>query len=171
MASIKNIRRILERASGQDKNGHTNALYMLADLLIREQQYEQAAQMLLKSLETQKPTSRLHQLLGECYVNLQKDDDAFNHYTIALRLDPQNQRATEGEYHLLHYFMVYARFLIDVAGLNNIGRSLSLSKRDQYYSCGDETYSSRRTNSDHEADAESDTELWPGSVDMANFDG
>lgn len=151
MASTKNIKRILERASAQDKSGHTNALYMLVELMERDQQYEQAIQMLLKAIENQKPTSRMHQLLGDCYVNLQKDDDAFNQYTIALKLDPQNQRATEG--------------------LNNIGRSLSLSKRDQYYSCGDETpYNSRRTNSDHEGDPESDNELWPGSGDVGNFD-
>ncbi|XP_066247713.1 anaphase-promoting complex subunit 7 [Euwallacea similis] len=150
VASIRNVRRILEKACAQDKNGNTNAVYMLTELLIREQQYEQAVKMLTKVLETQTPTSRLHQLLGECYANLQKDEDAFNHYTVALRLDPQNQRATEG--------------------LNNIGTSVSVSKKDVFYSCADESCSSRRTNSDHEADAESDTDLWPGSVDMVNFD-
>ena len=97
MASLKNIIRILERASAQDKMGHTNALYMLVDIMTRDQQHEPAIQMLLKAMETQKPTSRMHQLLGDCYVNVQKDDDAFNHYTIALKLDPQNQRATEGK--------------------------------------------------------------------------
>ncbi|KAL1494829.1 hypothetical protein ABEB36_010357 [Hypothenemus hampei] len=151
MTSIKNTRKILEKACEQDKSGQTNALYMLADLLIGEQQFDQTIQILLKALETQSSTSRLHQLLGECYVNLQKDDEAFNHFTIALRLDPQNQRASEG--------------------LNNIGRNHSLSTRDRYYTCVDESCSSRRTNSDHEVDAESDTELWNGSVDMGNFDG
>ncbi|XP_019773037.1 anaphase-promoting complex subunit 7 isoform X2 [Dendroctonus ponderosae] len=144
LATMKNTRRILEKVVEQDKQGHTDAVYMLADLLIREQQYDQATQILLKALDTQKPTSKLHQLLGECYANLQKDDEAFNNYTIAMRLDPQNQRATEG--------------------LNNIER------RERFYSTTENSYSSRRANSDHEADAESDSELWNGSVDMANFD-
>ncbi|CAG9763420.1 unnamed protein product [Ceutorhynchus assimilis] len=150
MGSVKNhrqIRRLLERAIVQDKNGHTNAIYMLAELLIRELQYKEVSQMLMKTLETQKPTSRIHQLLGECFINLQKDEEAFTHYTIALRLDPQNQRATEG--------------------LNSIG-----TKRDHYYSCNDSSYNSRRTlDQEPELEGESDSELWPGPSDMANFSG
>lgn len=153
MASSKTVRRTLEKAVSQDKNGSTNALYMLAEFLEQEQQYEQASQLLLKHSETQKPSSRLHQLLGDCFVNLQKDDEAFHHYTIALKLDPTNQRATEG--------------------LNNIGRSLSLSKRDSYYTCvaGETSYASQGTNSsDHEVDPESDTDPWPAGGDLGNFE-
>lgn len=154
MASNKTVRKTLERAVSQDKNGSTNALYMLVEFLESEQQFEQASQLLLKHLDTQKPSSRLHQLLGDCFVNLQKDDDALHHYTISLKLDPNNQRATEG--------------------LNNIGRSLSLSKRDSYYSCvaGETLYTSQGTNSsDHEVDPESDTDPWPASGgDIGNFE-
>lgn len=95
-ASTKNVRRILEKACSIDKNGATNAIYMLSELLIRESQYDDVIQMLTKVLESQTPTSKIHQLLGECYANLMKKEEAFNHYTVALRLDPQNQRATEG---------------------------------------------------------------------------
>lgn len=59
------MRKTLERAVSQDKNGSTNALCMLVEFLEGEQQYEQAAQLLLKHLEKQKPTSKLHQLLGK----------------------------------------------------------------------------------------------------------
>lgn len=141
MASGKTVRRTLEKAVSHDKTSSTNALFMLVEFLEGEQQYDQASQLLLKHLETQKPSSRLHQLLGDCFVNLQKDDEAFDHYNLALNLDPTNQRATEG--------------------LNNIGRSLSLSKRDSYYTCvgGETSYNSQGTNSsDHEVDPESDTD-------------
>ncbi|KAJ8920240.1 hypothetical protein NQ315_011901 [Exocentrus adspersus] len=153
MASSKTVRRTLEKAVSQDKNGSTNALCMLVEFLDQEQQYDQASQLLLKHIETLKPSSRLHQLLGDCFVNLQKDDEAFQHYTIALKLDPSNQRATEG--------------------LNNIGRSLSLGKRDSYYTCaaGETSYASQGTNpSDHEVDPESDTDPWPPTDNVDNFE-
>lgn len=158
MASNRTVKRTLERAVAQDKNGNTNGLSMLVEFLESEQQFEQASQLLLKHIETQKPSSRVHQLLGDCLINLQKDDEAFHHYTIALELDSNNQRATEG--------------------LNNIGRSLSLSKRDSYYSCvaGETLYSSQGTNSsDHEVepelDPESDTDPWPASGgEIGNFE-
>ncbi|CAH0554575.1 unnamed protein product [Brassicogethes aeneus] len=145
MASQKCIRKYLEKAVMQDKNLTTNALSMLVEFLEQENQHEEASQILLKHIETN-PTSRLHQLLGDCFVNLQKDNEAFHHFTTALKLDPNNQRATEG--------------------LNNIGR---VSLRDSYYSCGDASYNSTQatTSSDHEADPESDTDPWNG---MENFD-
>lgn len=154
IASSRTVRKTLERAVALDKTGSTNALSLLVEYLESEQQFEQASQFLLKHIETQKPSSRLHQLLGDCFVNLQKDDEAFHHYTIALKLDPTNQRATEG--------------------LSNIGRSPSLSKRESYYSCvsGETLYTSQGTNSsDHEVDPESDTDPWPaGGGDLANFE-
>ncbi|CAG9858903.1 unnamed protein product [Phyllotreta striolata] len=142
MASSKTIRRTLEKAVSLDKSDSTNALYMLVEFLQREQQHEQASQLLLKRLQAREPTSRLHQLLGDCFINLKMDDEAFDHYNVALNLDPTNQRATEG--------------------LNNIGRSLTMSKRDSYYTCvgGETSYcNSQGTNSlDLDGEAESDTE-------------
>ncbi|CAG9836544.1 unnamed protein product [Diabrotica balteata] len=150
MASSRTVRKILEKAVAQDKTGVTNALPMLVEFLESEQQYGPASHLLLKHIETHKPSSRLHQLLGDCFVNLQKDDEAFHHYTLALKLDPTNQRATEG--------------------LNNIGRSLSLSKRDSYYTCvgGETTYNSQVTNSsDPDVDVES---VDPWQRDIESFD-
>lgn len=64
----------------------------------------------------------------------------------AYRMDPNNQRALEG--------------------LNNIGRPDS-----SYYVSGEpSTYPSQPTaGSDHEADADSDTDHWPNSHDMMSF--
>ncbi|RZC31825.1 TPR 11 domain containing protein [Asbolus verrucosus] len=143
MTSGKTVRKMLEKAVEQDKTFSTNAVCMLAEFLEQEQQYDQARQLLMKYIE-QHPSSRLHQLLGDCFVNLQKDDDAFHHYNVALRLDPTNQRATEG--------------------LNNIGRNLSLSKRDSYYTCVGETYTSQGTSaSDQDVFLESDPDPWPAN--------
>lgn len=150
LASSKIVKKYLEKAVTKDKNGSTNALTTLVEFLQQESQYEQATQLLLKHIEHQ-PTSRHHQLLGDCYVNLQKDNEAFDHYMIALRLDPNNQRATEG--------------------LNNIGRTMAQSKQESYYSCGDISYGSQvSTCSDHEADPESDTDPWPAEDALVNFD-
>ncbi|XP_076266881.1 anaphase-promoting complex subunit 7 [Rhynchophorus ferrugineus] len=100
MPNIKNIKRILEKAVSQDKTGSTNALSMLMELLEKEQQYDQALKVILKAMETQKPSSKLYQLLGDCYINVQNDEDAFKCYTTALKLDPNNQRATDGLYNI-----------------------------------------------------------------------
>lgn len=59
-------------------------------------------------------------------------------------MDPNNQKATEG--------------------LNNIGRSVSTSKRDSYYvSTGESSSfaSQGLSASDHDPDPESDTDPWP----------
>lgn len=59
-------------------------------------------------------------------------------------MDPNNQKAIEG--------------------LNNIGRSMSNSKRDSYYvSAGESSsyVSQGLSTSEHDPDAESDTEQWP----------
>ncbi|XP_030761563.1 anaphase-promoting complex subunit 7 [Sitophilus oryzae] len=133
MPNGKNIRRILEKAVTQDKEGTSEALSMLVEFLEMELQHEHAVKILLKALETQKPTSKHYQLLGDCYVYLQNTDEAFKAYTTALKLDPYNQKASDG--------------------LGNIGGNTS-----------NPSYSSRKmANSDNEGDAESDTDVWPGS--------
>jgi anaphase-promoting complex subunit 7 len=144
MTSGKTVRKLLEKAVGSDKNISTNAICMLVEYLEQEQQYEQARQLLTRFID-HNPSSRLHQLLGDCYVNLQKDDEAFHHYNVALRLDPNNQRATEG--------------------LNSIGRNLSLSKRDSYYTCvGETSYTSPGTSeADEEIFPQNDTDPWPAN--------
>lgn len=143
MTSGKTVRKILENAMNQDKTFSTQAVCMLGEFLQQEQQYEQAVVLLTKYL-TINPSSRLHQLLGDCYINLQKDEDAYQHYTTALRLDPNNQRASEG--------------------LNNIG-SCSLSRKESYYTCvGETSYTSPGASaSDDDIFIPNDTDPWPNN--------
>ncbi|XP_044272274.1 anaphase-promoting complex subunit 7 [Tribolium madens] len=145
MTSGKAVRKLLEKAVGQEKTFSTKAVCMLVELLEQEQQYDQARQLLLKHVE-QHPTSRIHQMLGDCYVNLHKDEEAFHHYNVALRLDPANQRASEG--------------------LSCIGRNLSLSKRESYYTCvGETSYTSPGTSaSEDDVFVQNDTEPWPTNM-------
>lgn len=161
ITSSKVIKRLLAKAIATDLT-HTPAVVLLAEQYEQEQQYEEASQLLLRHVAV-RPTSVVHQMIGDNFARMQKDDDAFNHYCIALRykkfldkrtflmhpfyrLDPNNQRATEG--------------------LNNIGRSMSmcLNKRDSYYvSTGESSsyVSQGLSASDHDPDPESDTEQWP----------
>ncbi|KAK9877047.1 hypothetical protein WA026_016076 [Henosepilachna vigintioctopunctata] len=140
----KNIKKVLEKAITQDKESSTNAVILLVIFLQQETQYETAKHLLQKQIENH-PSSRLYQLLGDCFMSLSKDEDAFDSYNTALRLDPYNQRAVEG--------------------LNLIGPNPANSKRESYYTCvGDSSYPSQSTlASEHEIDAESDSDLWPNN--------
>lgn len=142
------MRKVLEKAVSLDKNCLTNAIYTYVEFLEQEQQYEQAINLLFKHIETN-PTSRMHQLLGDCLVNTRRDNEAFHHYTVALRMDPNNQRATEG--------------------LNAIGGGVGLNKKDSYYRTGETSHNSQAANaSDQEADAESDSDMWATGNDTRN---
>ncbi|KAF5291187.1 hypothetical protein FQA39_LY14429 [Lamprigera yunnana] len=147
-------RNMLERAITNDSNC-TQAVCMLAEQLEHEQSYDEAIVLLKKHSEVNS-SSKVHQMLADYYRRLLKDDEAFEHYNIALRLDPQNQRAIDG--------------------INNIGRSPPPNKMDTNYYMSAEgestTYTSQApTGSDHEADADSDTEQWPNNGhDLMSFD-
>lgn len=60
------------------------AVYLLCEIYDIEMAPEAAYQLLTKHIE-QNPTSRLHQLLGDVLVRLNKEDKAFEHYNIALK--------------------------------------------------------------------------------------
>lgn len=77
------LKRLLEKAITADPT-HTPAVILLAEQYEQEQQYEEATQLLLRHTNV-KPTSTVHQMIGDNFARLQKDDDAFNHYCIALR--------------------------------------------------------------------------------------
>lgn len=81
--SSKSIKRLLEKAIAADRM-YTPAVILLAEQLEQEQQYEEAAQLLL-SQATLKPSSIVFQMLGDNFARLQKEDDAFTHYSTALR--------------------------------------------------------------------------------------
>lgn len=152
--NISRARSILERAIKNDLN-YTRAVCMLAEQLEHEQSYEEAI-ALLKRHSEMNSSSKVHQMLADCYRRLQKDDEAFEHYSISLKIDPQNQRALEG--------------------INNIGRSPPTNKMDSNYYMSVEgestTYTSQpQTGSDHEGDGDSDTDHWPNNGhDLMSFD-
>lgn len=83
ITSPKVIKRLLEKALTADPM-HTPAVTLLAELHEQEQQYEEASQLLLRHAAT-KPSSVVHQMIGDNFARLQRDDEAFNHYCIALR--------------------------------------------------------------------------------------
>lgn len=138
-SNLKNIKKLLDKAITLDRESSTEAVIMLADVLENEQQYEQAKQMLLKQIENY-PSSQLHQLLGECYINLQEDEEAFNQFNIALKLDPSNKKAIEC--------------------LNLIGPLANpLTKRDSSYSWVGES-SNETPNSNCRIDRQNEPEIW-----------
>lgn len=77
-------RNVLDRAIASDPN-YTPPVCLLAEQLEQEQSYDEAVALLKRHVEIN-PSSRVHQMLGDCLVRLQKDDEAFVHYSIALRL-------------------------------------------------------------------------------------
>ncbi|KAL3268925.1 hypothetical protein HHI36_008012 [Cryptolaemus montrouzieri] len=146
VGNSKNIKKVLEKAITHDKEASTTAVILLVLFLQQESQFEQAKHLLLKQIENH-PSSRLYQLLGDCYTNLSKNEEAFDSFNTALRLDPYNQRAIEG--------------------LNLIGPNPGNSKRDSYYTCvGDSCPSQSTLASDHDIDALSDSDIWPNNSEM-----
>lgn len=151
MTSCK-VRSYLERALSIDPT-YSTAVYLLAEYL-EENHPDDACALLKKHAETN-PTSTAHQILADYLLRHQRDDEAYEHYNAALRLDPEHQRALEG--------------------LNNIGRSLSGSKLDSSYyvsAIGDtSTFNSQaQSQSDHDQDQESDTDPWPANSEFMPYE-
>lgn len=78
------IKKLLEKAISCPHGSSTNTVIILALFLLQHSQYEYAEQLLLKQIDLQ-PSSRLHQLLGDCYAGMTKEEAAFECYTTALR--------------------------------------------------------------------------------------
>lgn len=145
MSSCK-VRSYLEKALSIDPT-YSTAVYLLAEHL--EENNADEAYPILKNNAESNPTSTAHQVLADYLLRHQRDEEAFEHYHITLRLDPDNQRAIEG--------------------LNNIGRSPSASKVDSSYyisAIGDSsTFASQaQSQSDHDQDLESDSDAWPSTT-------
>ena len=150
---IMRARDLLERARAADPS-YQPSLWLLAELLEQDQRHEEACTILMKHLDTY-PSARTYQLVGDCLVRLHREDEAFTYYNYALRMDPTNQRAIEG--------------------LNNMGRPQSSKMDTNYYTpVGGEnsSYVSQGTNisSDHDNDAESDSDAWVPPSDFMSFD-
>lgn len=151
MTSCK-VKSYLEKALSIDPS-YSKAVYLLAEYL--EESHAEDACAILKRHAESHPSSTAHQTLADYLARHQKDEDAFEHYNAALRLDPENQRAIEG--------------------LSNIGRSLSGNKLDSSYyvsAVGDSsTFNSQaQSQSDHDQDQESDTDPWPANSEFLPYE-
>ncbi|XP_060074596.1 anaphase-promoting complex subunit 7-like [Ylistrum balloti] len=84
----------LEKAMKMDPN-FLEPVYIMADILTREHQYDKGIELLRKQLQTQS-TCRLHRTLGDFLGLTNEHLEAIDQYSIALSLDPTNSRAREG---------------------------------------------------------------------------
>lgn len=147
--STGKVQSLLDRALTADPS-YTPAIYLLAEHLEQEQRHEESCTILLKHVEKY-PTSRTHQLLANCYARLQKDEEAFTHFNAALRLDPHNQRATEG--------------------LNGLGRSPKLESSFYMSVTGESSsYASQGPSIPTDELDESDSDPWPSHSDFLSYD-
>lgn len=75
--------RLLEKAIAMDPT-YSPAVFLLAEQYDQEQMHEEACALLLRHANIC-PSSRVHQLIGDIYARTQKEEEACNHYCIALR--------------------------------------------------------------------------------------
>lgn len=92
--SVDKAKSLLEKALKQDST-HLNAVYQLAEIYEQEKQYDKGIDLLRKQVGIQS-TCRLHQMLGDLLARTNEHEKAFDHYSTALNLDPNNSRALEG---------------------------------------------------------------------------
>lgn len=84
----------LEKAMKMDPN-FLEPVYIMADILSKERQYEKGIELLRKQLQTHS-TCRLHRMLADFLGLTDEHLEAIDQYSIALSLDPSNSRAREG---------------------------------------------------------------------------
>lgn len=93
-ASYDKATSMLEKSLAQDET-YTDAACLLAEILGKKQQYDKAIAVLRKHMIYDR-TPRLHQLLGD-YLALTSDyQEALDHYTQALSMNPGDSKAMEG---------------------------------------------------------------------------
>ncbi|XP_015747828.1 PREDICTED: anaphase-promoting complex subunit 7-like isoform X2 [Acropora digitifera] len=93
-ASYDKATSMLEKSLAQDET-YTDAACLLAEILGKKQQYDKAIALLRKHMMYDR-TPRLHQLLGD-YLALTSDyQEALDHYTQALSMNPGDSKAREG---------------------------------------------------------------------------
>nr|KAG5704654.1 hypothetical protein BaRGS_025296 [Batillaria attramentaria] len=84
----------LEKAMKLDPS-YMEAVYIMADILSGEQEYDRSIALIRQALQTQND-ARLHEQLADCLAHVNQFQDALDHYHIALSLDPSSVRAREG---------------------------------------------------------------------------
>lgn len=96
--SLEKAKTYLERAVKMD-GSHLDTVYLLADILLQQQQYDKGIELLKKLLE-QQSTCRAHQMLGDFLSHTNQPQEALDQYSIAISIDPGNTRARHGMYRL-----------------------------------------------------------------------
>ncbi len=76
--------------------GYATMLKKKTTLSESQAKWEEAAGYLRKSLRYREDVAQTHLLLGQCYQNLEKIEDAVREYRRVLKLDPKNKDAKAG---------------------------------------------------------------------------
>jgi len=92
--TLEKSKALLQKALSCD-NTYLPAVYLLSEILMREEDFEGGVELLTKQLLLQR-TARLHQLLGDFLKELSNSKEALEHYSKALRLDPNATKAVDG---------------------------------------------------------------------------
>ncbi|XP_041455761.1 anaphase-promoting complex subunit 7-like [Lytechinus variegatus] len=92
--SMDKAKSLLDKTLFQDPN-YLPAIYLMVDILNQEQKYADAISLIRKQLE-QQSTSQLHQMLGDCLALNSEPQEALDQYSIALSMDPSNDKAMQG---------------------------------------------------------------------------
>ncbi|XP_064618636.1 anaphase-promoting complex subunit 7-like [Lineus longissimus] len=92
--SIDKAKNCLEKAMRIDPF-NLDAVYVMADILSSQQQFEAGITLLRNTLRSQS-THKLHQLLGDFLTHTNEHQEALDQYSIALSLDHTNTRARDG---------------------------------------------------------------------------
>eukprot|EP00057_Strongylocentrotus_purpuratus_P013418 XP_011667892.1 PREDICTED: anaphase-promoting complex subunit 7 [Strongylocentrotus purpuratus] len=92
--SMDKAKSLLDKMLLQDPN-YLPAIYLMVDILNEEQKYSDAINLIRKQLE-QQSTSQLHQMLGDCLALNTEPQEALDQYSIALSMDPNNDKALQG---------------------------------------------------------------------------
>ncbi len=74
------------------KPDHANALERLGQAYVRQKRWSNAAEA-FEQLKTYRPDAKTYNQLGECYLELDKPDDALNAFNNALGYDPNLDQA------------------------------------------------------------------------------
>ncbi|KAJ3604382.1 hypothetical protein NHX12_029123 [Muraenolepis orangiensis] len=85
---------LLDKALAQ-RPDYTKAVVKKAELLSREQKYEEGISLLRSALANQSDCV-LHRMLGDFLVAVNDYQEAMDQYSIALSLDPNDQKSLEG---------------------------------------------------------------------------
>jgi tetratricopeptide (TPR) repeat protein len=93
--TVSKAKSYLEKALSHDPK-YLPAIFMLVEILESEGMFPQAINLLQKQVSSQCNPPQVHLKLAELLCKNNMEDKAADHFSIALRLDPNNRDAREG---------------------------------------------------------------------------